>query len=88
MKTALNDEKQGLLRRHISTMVNTILRRKQFKISDKEMFTNLVFRCCPGRFKCGGNRQTYKLHRLIEKADHAVTRKLDILDLLKAKQLN
>lgn len=49
------------------------------------MFTNLVFRCCRGRFKCGGNRQTYKLHRLIEKADHAVTRKLDILDLLKAK---
>lgn len=28
VKTALNDEKQGLLRRHINTMVNTILRRK------------------------------------------------------------
>lgn len=90
VRTAINNPNpdDGLKKRHISNMVNTILRRKRFEITNKEIFTNWLIRaCCKRSFKCV-NKRTYKRHRLIEKAEHAVVRKLDVLDILKSTQLN
>ena len=60
-------------------MVNTILRRKRFKMSNCELFAGSFLKCC-----C----RKHKRIRLVEKADHMLSRKLDVLELLKTVQRN
>lgn len=69
-------------------MVNTILRRKRFKISNFEVLCKGFMKCCcrhRNRFIKGSTWQRY---RLIEKAERMLNRKLDVLELLKAVQRN
>ena len=43
----------GLDKSHIISMVNTILRRKRFKMSDCELLTANLFKpCCSKKNKC------------------------------------
>ena len=69
-------------------MVNTILRRKRFKISNLEIFCNGFMKCCCRHRNRFIKDSTWLRYRFIEKAEHMLNRKLDILELLKAVQRN
>ena len=72
---------------HIMTMVNTILRRRQFRMSNLEMlmagrsFFNLICkrRCCTKDHDESSNRR----QALITKAKEMLSKKLDVLELIK-----
>ena len=71
---------------HIMTMVNTILRRRQFRMSNLEMlmtsrsFFNFICkrRCCTKDHESSNRRQA-----LITKAKEMLSKKLDVLELIK-----
>ena len=69
-------------------MVNTILRRKRFKISNLQIFCNGFMKCCCRHRNRFIKDSTWLRYRFIEKAEHMLNRKLDVLELLKAVQRN
>ena len=61
-------------RSDIAMMVNTILRRKRFLISNFEIFTKKCFLCCcRSRNRCVKDK-TLQRYRLLEKADKMLNR--------------
>ena len=69
-------------------MVNTILRRKRFKISNFEVLCKGFMKCCCRHRNRLIKGSTWQRYRLIEKAERMLNRKLDVLELLKAVQRN
>ena len=70
------------------SMVNTILRRKRFRLGNMEMFTNICMKCCCRHRNKFIKDSTWQRSRLIDKAEHMLNRKLDILELLRTVQRN
>jgi len=70
-------------------MVDTILRRKRFDVTLREMLQNwLLSCCCSRRFHCLLKDSTFNRHKLIAKAEHMLSHKLDVLQVLKSTQLS
>ena len=83
-----NDKDNNLEKHHIVSMVNTILRRKRFKMSFCEVLTSNILKfCCKKNNKCIKDT-TYQRHRLLQNAEQMLNRKLDVLELLKSEQMN
>ena len=82
------EEDPILEKNDISSIVNTILRRKRFFISNFEVFTKGFMNLCCRHRKRLIKDSTWQRYRLIEKAEHMLNRKLDILELLKTVQRN
>ena len=73
VKHALTSEQNKLEKKHILSIINTILRRKRFKITAREAFANFMlenFSCwkyCRTRMSRGG-RKRFKRQLMINKA--------------------
>lgn len=69
-------------------MVNTILRRKRFRLAWQELFVKRAIGCCCRHRNRFLKDSTWQRHRLLSKAEHMVDRRLDLLELLKTVQRN
>lgn len=72
----------------MASMVNTILRRKRFHLGWSELFAKRIIKCCCRNKNLFVKDKTWQRYRLLDKAEHMLDRRLDILELLKTVQRN